>query len=885
MPEPVSIQVSGNIDGSIVVGDNNFVVNTNYGTIIQQQAAPQVKARAFVAQPPRAPRGFINRTAELASLENWIATHEIILLHGPDGMGKSALLRQAANLAAAKAMPHGVVMLENIDVDGQALGPDDIVQRLFDALFESNPPLKVNATSARSYLSNTHPLILMDEVGLTPALQRALPDLFPGGAILLAADAPFGADAQRLAIGPLPRAESLTLLASRAELTVDDANRTTLEKICELLGDVSLALVITGNVLRETQTSPEAALQTIEALALPERDPALLALSRAYGFAFGLLRPEEQQVLSVAALTPGVSMTPEWLSAALGNVDVSAFIERLKAMGLLFTNSPRLRLPPGFIIPARRASVLDEQSVLPRLITFLREHQENVQDELGNIFGAIAWAVKANRPADVIALGRAIDPTLTLSGLWDAWNLVLEDILNAARQRNDASVEAWALHQLGTRAIGAGTRQQALSLLRQALQIRQNLGDTTGAAYTQHNLNLLLAAPSANDTMQSKKPVKPQQSSGPNWWMLLGGLMVLGLLLLTGLIFIGWQIFNPLPTPTLTPTLTVEIITPPTDTPTPEISPTLPDASETPTDVPTITVTPTPTALGGRSGEIAFESGLEDPLFVKLLGADASSSELLKDASDPAWSPDGKKLAYIAPVTGPIINIAYPAQDAPKTRQVFVMDTSDGSVNQMTNNAFDKSHPTWSPDGKSLAFVQQTRSGSDIYMIDSNGNLYDLTIDSDGVDQNQYPEWSPKGNNIVYQKLGTDDWEIVMGTLKPDSISGMKLENVPFRGGKPVYGVQPSWSSDGKQIAFVYTNRQDGPWLLRVMNRDGSNQHTVLKQATSLFAPDWSPDGLLLAFALSDDGVTQIYAMALGGSNPQRLTAEATSATEPDWRP
>lgn len=108
---------------------------------------------------------------------------------------------------------------------------------------------------------------------------------------------------------------------------------------------------------------------------------------------------------------------------------------------------------------------------------------------------------------------------------------------------------------------------------------------------------------------------------------------------------------------------------------------------------------------------------------------------------------------------------------------------------------------------------------------------------------------------------------------------------MPFRGGKPIYGIQPAWSPDGKQIVFVYTNRQDGPWLLRVINREGSNQHTVLKQASSLFAPDWSPDGLLLAFAFSDDSVTQIYDMALDSSNPQRLTAEGTSATEPDWRP
>ena len=42
-PTPVKIQIGGNVDGNIVVGDNNFVVNTNHGTIVYKQAAPQVR--------------------------------------------------------------------------------------------------------------------------------------------------------------------------------------------------------------------------------------------------------------------------------------------------------------------------------------------------------------------------------------------------------------------------------------------------------------------------------------------------------------------------------------------------------------------------------------------------------------------------------------------------------------------------------------------------------------------------------------------------------------------------------------------------------------------------------------------------------------------------
>jgi len=197
MPDSAQIHVEGNVAGSIVVGDNNLVVNTNYGSIIYKQAAPRAALRNFAPQPPRPPRGFLNRSAELEQLQTWLAANEIILLHAADGLGKTSLLRQAANSPAARAFPQGVIFLESCGADAPALG-EDLIQQIFDALFESEPPLKVTALSARAYLSNTRPLIVLDEVPLTPAAQRALPDLFPNGAILLSADVSSGGEYQRL---------------------------------------------------------------------------------------------------------------------------------------------------------------------------------------------------------------------------------------------------------------------------------------------------------------------------------------------------------------------------------------------------------------------------------------------------------------------------------------------------------------------------------------------------------------------------------------------------------------------------------------------------------------------------------------------------------------
>lgn len=574
-----SIQISGNVEGSVVIGDNNFVVNTNHGTIVYQQAAPQVQKRTLVPAPPRAPRGFVNRTAELARIEAWICANEIVLLHAPDGLGKTALLKQAANSEAARAMPDGVILLESVDASGQALGPEDVIQRLFDALFESNPLLKVNATTARTYLSNARPLVLFDEVPLTPALQNALPDLLPNAALILSADLPTGGDFERLPIKPLPRPESLTLLADKAALTLTAHNRDVLDALCALLDDAPLALTITGNVLRETADSPDAALSFLRETPDSSPEPLRCALDRAFAYAFSRLSPEEQKVLSVAAQTPALSSSPDWLSYALGGIPLEAALERLQALGLLYANSPRLRLPPGFFIPAQNvaAQQVERVSLLAKLTEYLLANQTKpnfIADELGNFAAALA----ASSGESTLALARALDPYLTLNGLWDLWGRTLSSALDAAKTLNNPSAEAWTLHQMGTRLIGLGQKPQASLLLNQALKIRESIGDAAGAAYSRHNLAALKPVPLA-------KPVEAKASWSLTRIFVSAGItlsLVFGLFLLGVLAIWGGPTLTP---PTIVVVSTIEM---PVERPVDTEEPSTPTPTRTPSPTPDI---------------------------------------------------------------------------------------------------------------------------------------------------------------------------------------------------------------------------------------------------------------------------------------------------------
>lgn len=528
-----------------------------------------------------------------------------MLIQGAEGMGKTTLIKYAANDENARAQPNGVVFLEAIDQEGTALGRDDIIQLLFDALFESDPTLKVSVTSARTYLSNTEPLVLLDRLNLPASAYDSLLDLFPQAPILAAVDGPSGSpDFNQLRISPLSADESAQLLAERAGFDLEQANPDLVERLCALLAGVPLALVTVGNAMREYEVSLEQALSILNSIQPSNQRLIQAAIERSYRFAQNSLSPDEQKMAAYTAAVPGVSASRPWLEAYAGGPAAS---QKLESLGLLKANSPRLRLHPAFAPYALEAA--NPQAVKAQLLSSLRAELEKqgpdpdfIKDELANLLGLIRWAAGGEYWQDVILLGRAVDSYLTLHGLWDAWGSILQDMLLAARSLGDLAAQAWVLHQLGTREIGVGQTQAAADLLHQALDLRQRLGDQTGMAYTQHNLDLLIPPP----------PAGPQNGSTPRFprkGFLLASFLAIIFLFAFGYAATAWSassgnsgwvdllnrfvssqqiaasIETPLPD---TGVLAAAFISTPSTTPTPT-------HTLTPTQEPTITSTPTPT--------------------------------------------------------------------------------------------------------------------------------------------------------------------------------------------------------------------------------------------------------------------------------------------------
>ncbi len=596
MTESISaeITVSGHVEGSIVVGKNNLVVGVNNGTIVHNTVveAPQpvVKRRDALPAPPRKPRGFIGRKNEIARLENWLSSDAPVLIQGEDGMGKFSLAKLAANGSILSKIKDGVLFLEGGNDKGDFLSLEDLAQKMFDALYLSEPRQKVDLEIARTYLSGIRPLVFLNQISLSPSDLDKLINLFGEVPIMISSDMPLRSDQyETLVLSSLALDDSLALLAART-----GRNETEIfAEMAALLNNLPAALVMVANSISNDRITAPEALARLKSYRPSAADKNKAALEASFALILSVAGEDELDMLLQTAAGPGISVDRAWLESVCGGKKVSASLE---ALGVLQTNSPRFRLMPGLREILLKDSRIEKfrLRLLEHLLAELKERWKDfdfVKAEFGNLLGFLEWAVVEKNWSAAIALGRALDPYLTLNGLWGSWQLVLTRLQTSAVAANDLVLKGWVLHQLGTREFCVGNAAAAKDLLEQALSIRQSLGDADGAAATQHNLDVVKAGGRV-EKPKSAKPVNPIP------------LAASAVVLLAAIAFFLFRPAPAVPTVIQTPSPTVAIavltdtLTPnptSTDTPVPA-TPTwtpIPSATLTATELPTATAIPT----------------------------------------------------------------------------------------------------------------------------------------------------------------------------------------------------------------------------------------------------------------------------------------------------
>ena len=255
---------------------------------------------------------------------------------------------------------------------------------------------------------------------------------------------------------------------------------------------------------------------------------------------------------------------------------------------------------------------------------------------------------------------------------------------------------------------------------------------------------------------------------------------------------------------------------------------------------------------------------------------DKSRSERLPDFSpvydsNPVWSPDGTKIAFIS-------NRDY-------LFSLYVMNADGSNARLVTDKVMDPGEPAWSPDGGKIAFsagrrgtVGMDKPSVDIYVVNVDGSgLVQLTRDS-GL--NSSAAWSPDGKQIAF--TSNRDSKSKIWVMNPDG-SNQRLFPNPENTGTGVYGAQPAWSPDGSKILFTRsrTCRAGIAAAIYVMNADGSNSRVLTNDPNDCggySSPRWSPDGakILASFSPEMKGILepapQIIVMNADGSNPINIS-------------
>jgi len=210
--------------------------------------------------------------------------------------------------------------------------------------------------------------------------------------------------------------------------------------------------------------------------------------------------------------------------------------------------------------------------------------------------------------------------------------------------------------------------------------------------------------------------------------------------------------------------------------------------------------------------------GNADIYLVKTNGAVVSRlTTVAAPDEDPAWSPDGSRIAFVSRRDG--------------NAEIYVMNADGSGATRLTNSGGEQ--PAWSPDGAKIAFASWRGGFLNIYTMDSDGsNTARLTV---GTGESE-PAWSSDGAKIAFASFGSIYVMNADGSGRTQLTSSHEDHD-------------PVWSPDGASIAFSRFTSCPGytcDYDLMVMNADGSNVRT-LSGWTVDESPAWSPDGRWIA--------------------------------------
>ncbi|MCP5100342.1 MAG: hypothetical protein GY943_32725 [Chloroflexi bacterium] len=269
--------------------------------------------------------------------------------------------------------------------------------------------------------------------------------------------------------------------------------------------------------------------------------------------------------------------------------------------------------------------------------------------------------------------------------------------------------------------------------------------------------------------------------------------------------------------------------------------------------------------------------------------------------------------------------------------ELYLVQPDGSSLTRLTENEIVDTSPSWSPDGRQIAYRSRVPdASSDIFIMNADGtnprNLVNDPVQDQALDE-FFPEWSPLGDKIaLYTDRHTtaaksnngcalhragvmdidggresiralDVWLGNQETLgwHPDGVHvvissrchqgnqldlilwNVETDDVSFITDDVYADAAPAFSPDGRFLA--YSSARNGQTDIYVMEMESGEVVNLTNHAASDTHPTWSPNGSQIAFVTNRDGNEEIYVMNNDGTNLRNITNHPSKDFEPDWSP
>lgn len=256
--------------------------------------------------------------------------------------------------------------------------------------------------------------------------------------------------------------------------------------------------------------------------------------------------------------------------------------------------------------------------------------------------------------------------------------------------------------------------------------------------------------------------------------------------------------------------------------------------------------------------------GLERRFQLIVSDSDGANPQVVTRSSEPlmspAWSPDGRKLAYVS------------FEDS--RASVYVQELRTGIRERVSSSEGHNGAPVFSPDGRMLALtISRDQGNLDIYMLDLATQILTRLTRHSAIDTEAV--WAPDGESIYF----TSDRAGSPQIYRVEARAGGRIERITFEG---TYNARARISPEGDRLAVVHVDR--GNYRIALVDPDtGLTQ--VLSNGSLDESPSFAPNGALIIYATQEGGRGVLASVSTDGRIRQQIASVAGQVREPVWSP